>query len=86
MAQPPGVTALGTGAQGLAPETVAAGLEATAQAPYSIALGRGAAAAITGGLAINAVSYLPATYDQTGSLQGHPDRFTTSGHAGGGRY
>lgn len=72
MAQPPGVTALGTGAQGLAPETVAAGLEATAQAPYSIALGRGAAAAITGGLAVNAISYLPATYDQTGEFAGPP--------------
>ncbi|MGP9764544.1 hypothetical protein ACT3UM_02300 [Halomonas sp. AOP13-D3-9] len=71
-AQPPGVTAIGSSAQGLSPETVAAGLEATAQAPYCVALGRGAVANIPGGLAVNAISYIPATYNQTGEFAGPP--------------
>ncbi|MFI8748838.1 hypothetical protein ACIGG6_02365 [Vreelandella lionensis] len=75
-AQPPGVTALGNGATGLSPEALALGLDAKGLAPYSVAVGRDAEASLVGGLAINAVSYLPAAYRQTGEFAGPPPTAT----------
>lgn len=61
-----------------APEATAVGYGAsvTGSAAYSIALGRAARAGIPGGLQIQAISYLPAAYDDAGSFAGPPPSAT----------
>lgn len=75
-AQPPSATALGAGATALSPEAVALGIDANAQPPYSVAIGRSATTNIVGGLALNALSYMPAVYNQTGEFAGPPPTAT----------
>jgi len=75
-AQPPAATALGAGATVLSPEAIALGIEANAQPPYSVAIGRSATTNIVGGLALNALSYVPAVYNQTGEFAGPPPTAT----------
>lgn len=75
-ANPPQAIVVGPDASSQAPENIAIGAGATAAPPYSIALGRSALTQMTGGLQINALSYLPATYNQTGEDAGPPPPVT----------
>ncbi|WP_447044085.1 hypothetical protein [Vreelandella sp. H-I2] len=75
-AAPPQAISLGAGSSCSAPETVAVGAGAKAQPPYSIALGRSATTTITGGLQVNALSYLPLAYEPEGVNAGPPPTAT----------
>lgn len=69
--QAPAGQSWGKGASSLAPENVASGPWATAPTPYSVALGPYASTAnVPGGFQLNALSYLRATPDDTGTYGG----------------
>lgn len=76
-AQAPAGMAAGKGASSMAPENVAWGVGAAVMTPYSVALGAYARNAnVPGGFQLNAISYLPATPDDTGTYAGPPPSAT----------
>ncbi|MBR2512764.1 MAG: hypothetical protein IKE45_01865 [Halomonas sp.] len=75
-AQPPGVTVVGAGAAGRNVNVVAVGTASEGQGAYSVALGSYAVAGVSGGMAVNALSYLPAEYVHTAEYGAPPPTAT----------